>query len=112
MTREKHPDVEASFDYTDLEALTARVRQVLDIRDRKYGFPSKTYPQCFVGREAVAQLVKEGIASDEEDAVRGQAWPHASKGPGPSQQQDATMALKDGGTECIVRVLAQYKLSA
>jgi pyruvate/2-oxoglutarate dehydrogenase complex dihydrolipoamide dehydrogenase (E3) component len=69
MTKEEHPDVEASFGNTDLEALTARVKQVLDIRDRKYGFPSKTYPQCFVGREAVAQLVGEGIANDEEDAV-------------------------------------------
>ena len=69
MTKEEHPDAEASFENTDLEALTARVKQVLDIRDRKYGFPSKTYPQCFVGREAVAQLVEEGIANDDEDAV-------------------------------------------
>jgi pyruvate/2-oxoglutarate dehydrogenase complex dihydrolipoamide dehydrogenase (E3) component len=70
MTDEKQPDVEASFDDNDLEALTARLKQVFNIRDRKYGFPSKTYPKCFVGREAVAQLVEEGIASDEEDAVR------------------------------------------
>jgi len=69
MTREERMDAEASFGNTDLEALTARVKQVLDIRDRKYGFPSKTYPQCFVGSEAVAQLVEEGIANDEEDAV-------------------------------------------
>jgi pyruvate/2-oxoglutarate dehydrogenase complex dihydrolipoamide dehydrogenase (E3) component len=68
-TKAENLDVEASFDSTDLEALTARVKQVLDIRDRKYGFPSKTYPQCFVGREAVVQLVEEGIANDEEDAV-------------------------------------------
>ncbi len=63
MTKEEHMDVEASFDNTDLEELTARVKRVLDIRDRKYGFPSKTYPKCFVGSEAVAQLVEEGIAS-------------------------------------------------
>jgi len=69
MTKAENIDVEASFDNTDLEALAARVKQVLDIRDRKYGFPSKIYPQCFVGREAVAQLVEEGIANDEEDAV-------------------------------------------
>ena len=67
---EKHNDNEASFDNTDLEELTARLKRVLDIRDRKYGFPSKTYPKCFVGSEAVAQLVEEGIAIDEEDAVR------------------------------------------
>ncbi len=70
MTKEEHLDAEASFDNTDLEALTERVKRVLDIRDRKYGFPSKTYPKCFVGSEAVVQLVDEGIASDEEDAVR------------------------------------------
>ena len=69
MTNEEHMDVEASFENTDLEELTACVKRVLDIRDRKYGFPSKTYSRCFVGSEAVAQLVEEGIASDEEDAV-------------------------------------------
>jgi len=70
MTKAEHMDVEASFDNTDLEALAARVKHVLDIRDRKYGFPSKTYLKCFVGREAVSQLIEEGIAADEEDAVR------------------------------------------
>ena len=70
MKNEKQNDKEASFDNTDLEELTARVKRVLDIRDRKYGFPSKTYPKCFVGSEAVTQLVQEGIASDEDDAVR------------------------------------------
>jgi hypothetical protein len=52
MTKEEHMDREASFDNTDLEALTERVKKVLDIRDRKYGFPSKTYPKCFVGSHA------------------------------------------------------------
>jgi len=70
MTKEEHMDGEASFANTDLEGLTARVKRVLDMRDRKYGFPSKTYPNCFVGSEAVAKLIGEGIASDEEDAVR------------------------------------------
>ncbi|MGB9437357.1 MAG: FAD-containing oxidoreductase, partial [Desulfobacterales bacterium] len=69
MTKDEHMDVEASFDNTDLEALAARVKAVLDIRDRKYGFPSKTYLKCFVGREAVSRLIEEGIAGDEEDAV-------------------------------------------
>jgi len=69
MTKEEHMDIEASFDNTDLEALAERVKRILEIRDRKYGFPSKTYPKCFVGSEAVAQLVEDGIASDEEDAV-------------------------------------------
>lgn len=70
MTKEEHMDVKASFANTDLDQLTARVKRVLDLRDRKYGFPSKTYPNCFVGSEAVAKLIGEGIASDEEDAVR------------------------------------------
>ena len=69
MTKESM-DAEASFENTDLEELTARVKRILDIRDRKYGFPAKTYPKSFVGSEAVAKLVEEGIASDEEDAVR------------------------------------------
>ncbi len=70
MTNEEHSDVEASFESTDLEELAARLKRVLDIRDRKYGIPAKTYPKCFIGSEAVAQFVKEGIAIDEEDAVR------------------------------------------
>ncbi len=70
MTNEKQIDIEASLDNTDLEELTTRLKNVLDIRDRKYGIPSKTYLKCFVGSEAVALLVKEGIAIDEEDAVR------------------------------------------
>jgi pyruvate/2-oxoglutarate dehydrogenase complex dihydrolipoamide dehydrogenase (E3) component len=69
MTKQKHMDIEASSDNTDLEELTERVKRVLDIRDRKFGFPAKTYPKCFVGSEAVAQLVEQGIASDDEDAV-------------------------------------------
>jgi hypothetical protein len=49
MTKEERMDVAASFDDTDLEELTVRLKRVLDIQDRKYGFPSKTYPKCFVG---------------------------------------------------------------
>jgi pyruvate/2-oxoglutarate dehydrogenase complex dihydrolipoamide dehydrogenase (E3) component len=70
MTNEENMDVEASFDSTDLEELATRVKGVFDIRDRKYGFPSKTYKACFVGNEAVKKLVNEDIAKDQKDAVR------------------------------------------
>ena len=70
MTTENQTDTEASFDDTDLEKLSERVKQVLDIRDRKYGIPPKTYARCFVGSEAVERLVAEGIAGDREDAVK------------------------------------------
>ena len=70
MAKEEHKDSEASFDNTDLEDLATRVKRVLDIQDRKYGFPPKMYKKCFVGNEAVKKLVDEGIAGDEEDAVR------------------------------------------
>jgi hypothetical protein len=70
MTTDNLKDAEASFDSGELEELTARVRSVLDIRDRKYGIPPKTYPKCFVGSEAVEKLVREGIAGDTADAVR------------------------------------------
>ncbi len=69
MKNEEQMDLEASFDDIDLEELATRLRTALDIRDRKYGFPSKTYSNCFVGREAVTQLVKDGIAVDEQNAV-------------------------------------------
>ena len=70
MKTEKHDEFKASFDGKSIESLTQQIQQVFDIQDRTYGFPSKTYPKCFVGSEAVAQLVKEGIALDAEDAVR------------------------------------------
>ncbi|MGD9332291.1 MAG: FAD-containing oxidoreductase [Desulfobacterales bacterium] len=70
MTTDNHDEIKASFDGESLENLTGRIKQLFDVQDRTYGFPSKTYPKCFVGSEAVAQLVKEGIALDAEDAVR------------------------------------------
>ncbi|MDJ0811676.1 MAG: FAD-containing oxidoreductase [Desulfobacterales bacterium] len=70
MTTDNHDELKASFDGESLEELTGRIKQLFDVQDRTYGFPSKTYPKCFVGSEAVAQLVEEGIARDAEDAVR------------------------------------------
>ena len=70
MTNETTRDDQVSLDSADLEALAARVRTIVDIRDRKYGLPAKTYPKCFIGSETVAQLIVAGIAADEEDAVR------------------------------------------
>ena len=70
MANEVFNDTQATLDADNLESLAERVRRVLDIRDRKYGIPPKTYRKCFVGSEAVIMLMEEGIASDEEDAVR------------------------------------------
>jgi pyruvate/2-oxoglutarate dehydrogenase complex dihydrolipoamide dehydrogenase (E3) component len=70
MTTENHIDAEASFDDTDLEKLSQRVKRLLEIRDRKYGIPPRTYRKCFVGSQAVEKLVDEGIAGHVEDAVR------------------------------------------
>ncbi|WP_136809276.1 FAD-containing oxidoreductase [Desulfosediminicola flagellatus] len=55
---------------TDLAGLGNVFRANVDIQDRKYGFPSKTYARCFVGEEAVQKLMESGLASDEEDAIR------------------------------------------
>jgi hypothetical protein len=68
--RKQNKDEQIYLDSADLEALTARVKTIFDIRDRKYGLPAKTYPKCFIGSEAVAQLIVEGIAAAEADAVR------------------------------------------
>jgi len=70
MTKEVYLKNEAYFESIDLDQLASRMKGILDIRDRKYGFPPKTYPKCFVGREAVAKLIDENIANHEEDAVR------------------------------------------
>ncbi len=70
MARDEHTDVEASFDHADIDELATRIKGVLDIQDRRYGFPPRTYEKCFVGTEAVRTLVEENIASDDEDAER------------------------------------------
>lgn len=70
MAKEEHLNDEAYFESIDLDEITSRVKPILDIRDRKYGFPPKTYPKCFVGSEAVKKLIDENIAAHEEDAVR------------------------------------------
>ncbi|MDH3669965.1 MAG: FAD-containing oxidoreductase [Gammaproteobacteria bacterium] len=70
MTQSEQINDEASFDPVALTQLAERLKTILDIQDRKYGLPPKTYEKCFVGSEAVEKLVVENIASDEEDAVR------------------------------------------
>ena len=70
MNNENKIDTQASFENSDLEELSDRVKRILDIRDRKYGIPPRTYPKCFVGSEAVEKMVELGIASHVEDAVR------------------------------------------
>ena len=70
MSTDNPIDGEASFDPADIEKLANDLKQIFDIRDRKYGLPSKVYPKSFVGREAVQQMVAQGIAVDERDAVR------------------------------------------
>lgn len=54
----------------DLDELVETFRSIVEIRDRKHGFPSKLYKDCFVGNEAVRALIDQGMATDVEDAVR------------------------------------------
>lgn len=57
----------AESDDKELEELTAKLRSNLEIKDRKYLMT--TYPQCFVGSEAVTFMVENGITSSRSDAV-------------------------------------------
>ena len=70
MSNEEQTELEASLEPNQLETLSAKVRGVLDIRDRRHGFPPRKYAKCFVGNEAVKTLVEEDIAHDEADAIR------------------------------------------
>ncbi len=70
MGKDEETDSVAAFDQENLEELSVRLRRIFDVRDRKYGFPAKSYPRCFVGNEAVRRLIEENIAADEADAVR------------------------------------------
>ena len=68
MSQGNHGKQTAAFEMHDLEVLTTKLRDAFDIRDRKYGLSGKTYEKCFVGQEAVNELIGQGIASGEEDA--------------------------------------------
>ncbi len=65
-----HARTEANLDSDSIEELTSQLKSIFDIRDRKYGFPQKTYPRCFVGEDAVAAMIQQNVASDVEDALR------------------------------------------
>ncbi len=70
MSKKKSDDEQVSLKDSDLKELRGSLRAIVDIRDRQYGFPAKTYGTCFVGSEAVAQMIEKGLAADEDDAVR------------------------------------------
>ncbi len=70
MSKKNADDEKVSLKNTDLDELRKSVRKIVDIRDRQYGFPAKTYRSCFIGSEAVAQMIAQGLAADEDDAVR------------------------------------------
>ena len=70
MANQEHNDKDASFGGKDLIELTKQVKGIVDIQDRTYGIPPKTYAMCFVGSEAVDALLREEIANDEADALR------------------------------------------
>ncbi len=78
MSKQNSDDERTALTSNDLTELRRTFRAIVDLRDRQYGFPAKTYTSCFVGREAVAQLIKSGLAADVDDAVRlGNALLHA-----------------------------------
>lgn len=70
MTKNNSEDENVSLESTDLEELSNSFREIVDLRDRTYGFPPQTYENCFVGSEAVDKLIEKGLAADEDDAVR------------------------------------------
>lgn len=70
MTGKKSIDEQISLPTVEVEELGRSFREIVEIRDRKYGFPAKTYTDCFVGSDAVAAMIGSGLATDEEDAVR------------------------------------------
>lgn len=70
MSNNNSGDDQISLQGSDLNELRGSLRAIVDLRDRQYGFPAKTYASCFVGSEAVAQMIAKGLAADEDDAVR------------------------------------------
>ncbi len=70
VVKEKGLSENVSLGNEELESLATEFRSIFDIQHRKYGFPARTYRNCFVGEEAVARLLETGMAIDEGDALR------------------------------------------
>lgn len=70
MSQKKDNNEQVSLNSKELDEIGNGFRAIVDIADRKYGFPAKTYTDCFVGEEAVQKLVDTRMAADEQDAVR------------------------------------------
>ena len=70
MSQKNNVDEQISLESGDLDEITTDFRNIVDLSDRKYGFPAKTYKNCFTGEEAVEKLIEKGMATDEQDAVR------------------------------------------
>ena len=70
MSKNNSDEEQVSLKSSDLKELRRSFKAIVDIRDRQYGFPSKTYESCFVGDEAISKMIEKGLAADEEDAVR------------------------------------------
>ena len=60
---------EAALAVEDLQELAETVRSIFKIEDRTFGIRKTKFDQCFVGSEAVHQLIHEGIATDTQDAL-------------------------------------------
>lgn len=56
------------LDEDPLDEIAAQFRTGVEIKDRKYRL--STYKQCFIGREAVDFIVRDGLASTREEAVQ------------------------------------------
>ena len=51
-----------------LDQIALRFKAGVTIKDRSYRL--STYPSCFVGREAVDHMTKDGLAATREEAVK------------------------------------------
>ncbi len=70
MSQKVSNNEQISLGSDELGEISRNFREIVEIGDRKYGFPPKTYPNCFVGEDAVLKIIEHGMASDELDALR------------------------------------------
>ena len=70
MSQKKKHGGDKSLQSGDLEELEHSLREIVNLRQRQYGFPPKSYDDCFVGSEAVTKMIEAQLATDEDDALR------------------------------------------
>lgn len=60
-------EAEVGINMVDLKGKASKFRRIANVKDRRYAM--RTFRSCFIGCEAVDEMIKTGLAENREEAV-------------------------------------------